>query len=137
MPVSSSGLGWKRFARDRKAKVAAMPAGVEIGFFGPSAVDAMVNEFGIPNKVAERPAFRNAIRDALDELRRETARRLLRGKGGITEADALAIGQVLADRLRASVEELDQPPNRPWKAQSDPLVFTGRMLKSIGVRIIR
>ena len=137
MPVRSSGYGWRRLVRERKAKVASMPAGVEIGFFGPSAIDALVNEFGVPGQIAERPAFRNAVRDALDDLRKETARRLLRSKGGLTRADVLAIGQVLADTLRDSVEGLDQPPNRPWKAKSDPLVFTGRMLKAIGVEIIR
>ena len=126
--------GLRRFTRQRKAEMVAMPKGVEIGYFGPSAIDALVNEYGVPGRVAERPAFRQAIAASLDAMRAEIAKRYV--NGGISRADALAIGEILASELRRTVAGFTDPANLPWKPKSDPLVFTGRMLRSIDVRII-
>ena len=134
MPRPRKG-GFERMVRRKRQEVAHTPVGIQVGSFGPSAIDLAINEFGVPGKVAERPAFRQALQAALDPMRHRIARDLR--NGGINERSALEIGNILASELRHAIEQFAEPPNRPWKPKSDPLVFGGKMLDSIGVRIIR
>ena len=138
MPVHG-GDKLRRVIAEKRRAVRNMPRGVQVGIFGDAAIDMLVNEFGLPSAnppIPARPAFRNAIRAALDDMHRETVKRATAHGGAVTRADAKAIGTILAKRLEAEINAIG-PPNKPWKGPGGtPLVLTGRLLKSIGVEII-
>ncbi len=132
----TGGHNLQRYLRQAQAKQAAMPRAVQVGVFGEAAIDAIVNEFGLPQAgIPERPALRKAIATALDDVRREIARRVV--DGAVTVVDAKAIGRVMLWAMDREVRAFSDPRNRPWKQPSNPLEFTGRLLKSLGIKIIR
>ena len=127
----------RKHLAEQRRKIADMPKGVEVGFYGDVAAKAVANEFGVPeHDIPERPFFRQAIATALPKIR-ERAIELARRDGVITERGALELGTILADELRKSIETFESPANKPWKGRSDPLVFSGELAKAIQVRIIR
>ena len=142
MPKSHIKGGKKLDAFLKKAKATASQPGpvVEVGFVGEAAARAIANEFGIPQHgIPERPFFRNAIREATPKLA-DAALTLMRARGHknayqLTEADMRKLGEILADEIRKSIQTIADPPNRPWKGRSDPLVFTGELKDAIIVRI--
>ena len=132
--------GFKRFIRQARAAHAQMPSRVEFGYFGPSAIDAAMNEFGIPERgIPERPALRQAIKESLDAMRKELARTLLAsGTMSVTEKDAERLGRIVTDNLEARLRAGVWPENAPWKNIDKPsLQFTGKMLESVGVRVVK
>ncbi|MCY4129730.1 MAG: hypothetical protein OXG15_10900 [Gammaproteobacteria bacterium] len=131
--------GTLKFLREARAAQAAMPKKVQIGYFGDSAIDALMNEFGIPGKIPERPALRPAFRQSLNEINKELAKMLIDSRTmSITEKDALKIGQIMADNLRLIIIAGVKPQNAAWKnTGTPPLVFTKRLLKSIDVKVIK
>ena len=137
MPVYG-GENLRRVIAEKRRQVRSMPRAVQVGVFGEAAIDAAINEFGLPHaNIPERPALRNAIRTALDDMRRETIERATTNGGYVTRRDAEIIGTILAKRMEAEIKALTEPPNKPWKGPgATPLVFTGKLLKSIGVEII-
>ena len=129
----------KRFLRNARQAGAKPQPSVEIGFVAEEAGRAIANEFGIAERgIPERPFFRHAIREAKPKLAREAVRLMAaRGHKGVyqlTEADSLALGAILADEVRTAIAQWTDPPNRPWKGKSDPLVFSGAMAKAVIVR---
>ena len=128
-----------RELRRRQAGVRAMPRAVEVGVFGDAAIDALMNEFGVPNAnppIPERPALRLATRAALRAMLAETRKRSAANGGFVTVADAKAIGTILLRQMATEIAQIG-PPNRPWKRPSKPLVLTGRLLKSLGIKVIK
>jgi len=132
-------MGMKEFFRQARAAQAAMPKKVQIGYFGDSAINALMNEFGIPGKIPERPALRPAFRQSLDAIRKELARMLIASRTmSITEQQADQLGQIMADNLRSIIIAGVKPANKTWKNTGQPpLQFTKRLLKSIDVLVIK
>ena len=125
-----------RELRRKQAEVRAMPKAVQVGVFGPAAIDALMNEFGLAERgIPERPALRLATKAALKDMRAEVVKRAT-AHGTITEADARAVGTVLLRRMVAEIAQIG-PPNKPWKRPSRPLVLTGRLVKSLGIEVIK
>ena len=134
MPVYG-GEKLQRFLASKRAQQKRMPSRVEVGFYGPVAAKATANEYGIPEHgIPQRPFFRQALAAALPKIRR-TALELAQRDGAITDAGALALAKILADELRLSIERFSEPPNKPWKGRSDPLVFTGELKAAIEIRL--
>ena len=136
--------GFKAFVRDTKRKVAEMPRSVEIGFYGPSAKDAQINEFGVEGgdgrtAVPERPVFRTAIAESREGMAAALRADAKANKGVITDAGAKACGEVLKANLDARIESAaGLEPNASWKATGQkPLTFTGKLKGSTEVRVKR
>ena len=112
-----------------------MPKAVQVGVFGPAAIDALMNEFGLAERgIPERPALRLATRAALRDMRAQVIKRAS-AHGTITVADAKAIGTILLRQMATEIAQIG-PPNKPWKRPSKPLVLTGRLVKSLGIEVI-
>lgn len=127
----------RKHLAEQRRKIADMPKGVEVGFYGDVAAKAVANEFGVPeHDIPERPFFRQAIATALPKLRKR-ALELASRDGVITERGALELGQILADELRTTIENFTTPPNKPWKGRSDPLQFTNELVKAIKIKLIK
>ena len=125
-----------RELRRMQGEVRAMPRAVQVGVFGPAAIDALMNEFGLAERgIPERPALRLATRAALRDMRAEVIKRAS-ADGTITVADAKAIGTILLRRMQSEIAQIG-PPNAPWKRPSRPLIDTGRLIRSLGIEVIR
>ena len=133
--------GFNAFCRQARRAHEAMPDRVQFGYIDPDGVmDAYINEFGLPDKgIPERPALRRAVADSLDAMRAELAR-MVRASGtmSVTAADAKRLGEIVTDRLEASIRAGVKPENAPWKGLDKPsLQFTGKLLASIDVQVIQ
>ena len=121
MPYPRPG-GTLKFLREARAAQAAMPKKVQIGYFGDSAINALMNEFGIPGKIPERPALRPAFRQSLDAIRKELARMLIHSRTmSITEQQADQLGQIMADNLRSIIKAGVKPTEQGMEEHRHPV----------------
>lgn len=134
---TTGGERLKRVIAEQRRKLATMPKGVRVGSFGKSAIDAAINEFGLPHaNIPERPAFRLAIQIALPKMRKRMIE-LARQDGVITRRGAREVAMILRNEIETQIKQLRVPPNRPWKGPgANPLIFTGALIKSLGFEII-
>lgn len=115
---------------------------VRVGFIGTAtypdsdqtvAEVAHANEYGGPNR-PPRPFFRGMIAKESPQWGKQIA--ALLNSPGATERSAMGLmGQLVADQLRQSIEDLTDPPLAPStilaKGFDKPLVDTGLMQQSI------
>ena len=135
MPVYGGDKVLREIKRKREA-VRAMPSKVEVGFYDEIAAKAVANEYGVPEHgIPERPFFRQALAAARPKIHRKVFELAKRDGGVITDAGALELAGILADELRLSIERFSEPPNKPWKGRSDPLVFTGELKAAIKIKL--
>lgn len=140
--------GHRLRAHIAKALAAQGVQNVRVGFFEtarypdgtPVAAVAAWQEFGTQNadgsqQIPERPAFRNSLRKGRDDVQRLIRERIDSTEMVVGENLAHELGELVKGQLQTEIVELRRPPNAPAtilrKGSSNPLVDTGKMLRSV------
>ena len=141
---------WIREAKRNASK----PVAVEIGFFPsaryrtgkrePVAAVAALHEYGLDD-LPERAFLRRSVPESAPKVR-AAIRAGLRGRSldhplTLPPNVAKQAGEAVADRIRANIEALRTPPNKPGtiarKGSRNPLLDSQTMRDSVEVRLAR
>ena len=138
--------GWKRYAREVKARRVSLPL-IEVGFKDRRiAALAATHEFGLEAadgrvKLPERPAFRNSLPEVQKAMRDELLRiaKATSPFPGYTDADWKRIAEVGRDALRRGYEKGDhgEPLSERQEARKRGTAGEGKQLVgSRGPRLV-